>query len=93
MYIIVEYVTCVAVTGGVIALVLVGWLLLLEAQDAVKGVAKRESTTASQAFARPKESRLPSPSASPADANPLTALHLCADHKSAGDICSSPPQL
>ena len=45
MYVIVEYLTCVAVTGIVIALVLVGWILLLETQDAVKRLAKRSGTT------------------------------------------------
>jgi hypothetical protein len=45
VYVIVEYVTCVAVTGGIIALVLGGWILLLETQDAVKLLAKRNGTT------------------------------------------------
>ena len=40
MYVVVEYVTRVAVIAGLIALILVGWLLLLEAKDAVRHLAK-----------------------------------------------------
>ena len=87
MYVIVEYVTCVAVTGGLIALVLEGWLLVLATREGVKRLAKRESTPEPQDIARPKESRAPIPTATLAATNPFTSMHLSDDHKTPGARC------
>ena len=87
MYVIVEYITCVALIAGFLALVFAGWLLLLATHEGVKRLAKRESTPELHLVARPKESRAPIAPATLADTNPLTAMHLSNDHESPGARC------
>ncbi len=91
MYVIVEYMTCIAVTAGLIAFVLVGWVLLLEAHKGVKFLAKRESTPQPQDFARLKECRAPTLSATPADTNLFPPMPLSDDHKRPGARYPLPP--
>ena len=82
MYVIVEYITCVGLIGGFLALVFAGWLLLLGTHEALKRCSERESTSELHLVARPKESRAPIAPATLTDTNPLTATHLSKDHES-----------
>ena len=76
MYILVEYLTCVALIGGFLALVFAGWLLLIATHEGVKRLAKRESTLAPQAVEQPKENIEPIPTATLIDVSPFMPLNL-----------------
>ena len=92
MYAFVEYVTCVVVAGGFVALVLVGWLLLIEVNEGVKRLAKREGAPELRGLARLDESPEPTPFASLAVHDSIPALHIHNDPQSRGVICPLPPQ-
>ena len=55
MCVTVEYLTCVAVTGGLVVVVVVGWILVLEARKGANSRAKCENDPP-QVFGRRKES-------------------------------------
>jgi len=91
MYVIVEYLTCVALIGGFLALVFAGWLLLLATHEGVKRLAKREGTPEPQFVELPKENFAPKPTATLTDVSPFMPMQLGAKHESSSARSALPP--